>query len=77
MDKEKELYLKWKIAEADAEWFKIADPQMNAFGLMTFHNPNDQELFRMVVLQDKMKEYRKELRKGIGLINYIKYLIWK
>jgi len=70
-----ELKIIFELWELEREWEKIADPQLNWYGNMTFHNPNDQELFRLVEIQKQQRELKKELRKKIGWWNYIKYLI--
>lgn len=62
----------WKLEE---EWNKIAGPQFTWYGNLIFKKPNDYELFKMVAIQDRQWELKKELRQKIGLWNYIKYII--
>lgn len=70
-----ELKIIFELWETEREWKKLADSQFNWYGNVTFRNPNDQELIRMVDIQDKQRELKKQLRKKIGWWNYIKYLI--
>ena len=71
----KELEIIFKLWDLEEEWERIADPQFTWYGNMTFHKPNDVELFRMVAIQDEEKKLEKELRQKIGLWNYLKYTI--
>lgn len=70
-----ELKIIFELWELEREWENIADPQFNWYGNMTFHKPNDIELFRLVEIQNKQKKLKKELREKIGFFNYIKYII--
>lgn len=76
MDKElKILYITSELRRLKREWMEIADPRMNWTGNMSFKNPTDQELYRLVEIQDKEKELKKDLREIIGWWKYIKYVI--
>jgi len=70
-----EIKIILELWELEREWNEIADPQFNSIGMMTYHNPNDQELFRLVKIQDRQDYLKKELRYKLRLWNYIKYLI--
>lgn len=50
-----ELKIIFELWELEREWENIADPQFNWYGNMTFHKPNDIELFRLVEIQNKQK----------------------
>jgi len=71
----RELEIIFKLWHLEEEWNKIADPQFTWYGNMTFHKPNDEELYRMIDIQDQQYELKKELRQKIGIWNYIKYSI--
>ena len=70
-----ELKIIFKLWELEEEWENLTDPQFNWYGNITFHKPNNQELFRLVEIQDRQRELKKELRKKIGWWNYVKYII--
>lgn len=68
-----ELQIIFKIWDLDEEWEKLADPRFNWYGNMTYRNPSDTELFRMIAIQNEIKSLNKELLKKVGFWNYIKY----
>ena len=71
----KEAYLKMEIAKCEDAWLRLVEPGMNAIGMSTFNRLNNQELEIAVTLQARIKNYKRELRREIGLLKYIKYLV--
>lgn len=73
MDKLVILDLIGRINRLEIEWEKIADPQFTRFGNISFHKPNDTELFRLNDIMDEQRDLRKRLLNKIGYWNYFKY----
>jgi len=69
-----ELQIIFKLWDLEREWNKLADPQLNWYGNMTYRRTTDKELFRLVDIQNEQKRLKKELLKQVGLWSYVKYI---
>ncbi len=62
-----------RLWELEADWEKLADPQMNWYGEMTFRRLYDHELIKLVQIQDEQKHLKHELKQRLGIWKYLKY----